>query len=188
MTTSRKPGKYDFSRNGSGRSYILGSWQPQMWLCPRPRLCLRGPTGNSKASPAGWRTPERGLYATQYDPHPIRTGFCRPPRSRSRDRRRGGLRGRGWLVAVVCVRAAPRTRAGGVAGSLLPQLRQAGTLAPPPLPEPPGAARARTRDGRAGPVSSARVLGLAAGKEHSWLSPPRCARSRSSPAACFPPQ
>lgn len=156
----------------------------------RPSLCLRARMGTRQLlQPGGGRQSGASMPRSMIRT-PIRPGFCRPPRSRSRDRRRGGLRGRGWWRRrwCVCEKAAPRTRATGVAGSLLPRLRQAGTLAPPPRPEPPGAARARTRDGRAGPVSSAGVLGLAAEKQHSWLSPPRCTRSRSSPAACFPPQ
>lgn len=93
----------------------------------------------------------------------IRPGFYRPPRSRSGDWRRRGLSlpGGGWGGVKT---GAPRTRAGGVASSWLPRLRQAGTLAPRPRPEPPGAARARTRGGRAGPVSSARVLGSRPGR------------------------
>lgn len=189
MTTSGKPGIYDFSRDGSGRSYIFRSWQPQTGLCPRPSLCLRGLGLGTQQflQPGGGRwsaafTPRRVI------PTPFRTGFCRPPAAFREPRQASRRPPRSGMEAAVCVRAAPRTRAGEVAGSLLPRLGQAGTLARPPRPEPPGAARARTRDGRAGPVCSARVLGLAAGKEHSWLSPPRCARSRSSPAACFPPQ
>lgn len=74
---------------------------------------------------------------------PIRTGFCRPPRSRSRDRRRGGLRGRGWWRRRWCVRegrtAHARRRGRGLLAPPAPSGRN------PRAAAPPGAARSRPR-------------------------------------------
>lgn len=130
----------------------------------------RGPTGTSAASPAGWRTTERGLCLLRPPDRPrrhvVRSATPSGPGFTAR-RAPGAETGAAEASAARAGdggAGARRTRAGGVAGSWLPRLRQAGTLAPRPRPEPPGAARARTRGGRAGPVSSARVLGSRPGR------------------------
>lgn len=149
-----------------------GPWQPQLRLCPLADpfppgarlgpLQLLQPGGGRRNGASACCGLQTGHAATSCDPqpHPARVlppaalpeRRLAPPRPPRSGRGMGGGAG------------ARRTRAGGVAGSWLPRLRQAGTLAPRPRPEPPGASRARTRCGRAGPVSSARVLGSRPGR------------------------
>lgn len=191
MTTSRNLENMTFPETVQAAHTSSDPWQPQMWLCP---LFLTGPdwdlcsfssrvedAGTGPLLPAASRpaTPPRRTIR-----NPIRPGFYRPPRSRSGDWRRRGLRGPG----------------GGWGGGRTAHARRRGRglLAPPALSgrnpsaaAPPGAARSPPRPDPRRP-GGACFLGprprLAAVKEHSWLSPPGCARSRSSPAACFPPQ
>ncbi|MEJ1275413.1 hypothetical protein NN561_006309 [Cricetulus griseus] len=111
----------------------------------------RGPTGNPAASPAGWRTPERGLCvraASRPATPPrrmirnsIRPGFCRPPRSRSGDWRRRGLRrlGGGWGWEREVRTAHARRRGRGLPAPPAPSGRN------PRAAAPPGAARSRPR-------------------------------------------
>lgn len=210
MTLPQKPGKYDFSRNGLGRLQIFSSWQPTLGraapsldtLSSRPdRESLRGPAhlrlGHRPRARSGRKASQRRTPWSRRrfsgssrhpaplppprPPDPVRArsgpGFAgRPPPPRSPGRELAPPRpprpGRGGSAAPA-----------GVAGPRAPAPRAPGALALPPRPQPPGAGGRAASDAIPRPSPPP-----AAGREHSCSPRPARACSRSSPAACFPPQ
>lgn len=120
----------------------------------RPSLCLRARMGTRQLlQPGGGRQSGASMPRSMIRT-PIRPGFCRPPRSRSRDRRRGGLRGRGWWRRrwCVCVRRPHRARA--PQGSRAPC--SPGSVRPEPSRRRP--ARSRPEPPAPGPATAGRGL------------------------------